>query len=245
MTPYVDGALPADERATLDRHLDGCGPCRRAVEEAGGGRHVLRGARARLEHPPLPPGLRTRCEALARHHGSRRSATGWAGRLAPGAAIAVLIFATALVVFAMATRRSNVLLAQQLTVDHLKCFRIFAPADGHGMDAHLVREMLATRYGWDVHVPPSSAADGITLVGARRCLYASGTIPHVMYRVGGEEMSLFVLDGEQRPPADLDTLGHRSKIWSDGENTFVLVSPRGAGALNEAAQYMMDQEKSR
>jgi hypothetical protein len=62
-------------------------------------------------------------------------------------------------------------------------------------------------------VPPSSAADGIRLIGARRCLYADGSLPHVMYRVGGHDVSLYVLDGVARPAADLVSLGHRSHIW--------------------------------
>lgn len=246
MTPYVDGALPPEERDTIDEHLDRCPPCRHAVNEARGARHILRQAVHRLEHPAPPPGLRSRCEALARAHGARRATRGWLGRLVPAVAIALLVLATAMTVLAMATRRSNVLLAQQLTVDHLKCFRFFGAQPGsQPMDAHVAEEMLATQYGWDVHVPPSSPEEGLTMISARRCLYASGTIPHVMYRMGDSDLSLYVLDGEQRPPADLQTLGHRSKIWSDGENTFVLVSPGSTDALNRVAEYIMKEERSR
>lgn len=245
LTPYVDGMLPASERADIEAHLDDCGPCRRAVQEAAGGRRILRHTSGGLAPALLPPGLRTRCEALAREHiASPRGVRGWASRLMTAATIALLVLATALVVFGMATRRSNVVLAQQLTADHAKCFRWFAPAGG-AVDAHLVEDMLAREYGWDVHVPPSSAASGLTLMGARRCLYASGTIPHVMYRVGDEDLSLFVLDGEQRMPAEVETLGHRSKIWSEAGTTYVLVSSGAAESLDDAAQYIMEQEKIR
>ena len=43
-------------------------------------------------------------------------------------------------------------------------------------------------------------ASGLQLVGARRCLYADGLIPHVMYRANGQDVSLFVLNGVTRNP---------------------------------------------
>jgi hypothetical protein len=87
-------------------------------------------------------------------------------------------------------------------------------------------------------VPPSS--DGLQLIGARRCLYADGLIPHVMYRANGQDLSLFVLNGMTRNPADLVTFGHRSQIWTKNNTTFVLVSPTdGNGRLVDATRYMM------
>ena len=241
MTPYVDGSLPADERADVDRHLGQCRSCERAVAEAQGGHQVLRSAAGRLSPPPLPPGLRSRCEAAARAH--LPPAATWLQRLTPLAAAAGIILATALAVLALASRQSNVLLAQQLTLDHVKCFRLFADPEAH-LDPHLAEEQLRG-YGWHVRVPPSSAANGVTFVGARRCLYTSGTIPHMMYTFNGEEMSLFVLPGEQRQDAVLDTLGHRSRIWADNGSTYVLVAPRETASLEQAAQYLRQQEQPR
>jgi anti-sigma factor RsiW len=240
MTPYVDGSLPAEERAALEQHLDRCPPCRRAVAEASGGRAVLRAAAERLPAASLPPGLQSRCEALA---GARRptAVASWGQRLIPVAASAGIILATAFIVFALASRQSNVLLAQQLTLDHVKCFGLFADPDHH-VEAPVAEEELAG-YGWHVRVPPSSAANGVTFIGARRCLYTSGTIPHMMYMLNGEALSLFVLPGERRQDAVLDTLGHRSRIWSDGESTYVLVAPRNTDTLDEAERYLMQQQE--
>ena len=90
-------------------------------------------------------------------------------------------------------------------------------------------------------MPPSSPSDGIALVGTRRCLYASGTIPHVMYRVNGQNVSLFMLTGVTRRTADLVTLGYESRIWSRGATTFVLVAPRSGHIGAIAARYVMEQ----
>jgi hypothetical protein len=84
----------------------------------------------------------------------------------------------------------------------------------------------------DIPVPPSSAEAGLELVGARRCLYAEGHMPHLLYLVGRQDVSLFVLEGEARPEATLASLGHRSNVWSVGANTFVLVALAGEGGLD-------------
>jgi hypothetical protein len=54
-------------------------------------------------------------------------------------------------------------------------------------------------------------------------------MPHLLYLVGRQDVSLFVLEGEARPEATLASLGHRSNVWSVGANTFVLVALAGEG----------------
>jgi anti-sigma factor RsiW len=243
LTPYLDGLLSPAEHADVERHLGGCPPCRRAAAEASGGRTLLRERgtplRETLRDTPLPPGLRSRCEALAATHGAH--ASWWRRRLVPALTIAVLILGTGLAVFSMETRRSDYLLAQQLTLDHMKCFYLFASPDSSPLDAHDAESWLATKYGWDLHLPPSSAAAGISLIGARRCVYASGTIPHVMYRVNGQNVSLFMLQGVTRRAVDLTTLGYESRIWSRGATTFVLIAPQAGHIGATAARYVMEQ----
>ena len=241
LTPYVDDALSPADRAEVEQHLGACPPCRRAALESQACRNALRQSSGALRSEPLPAGLRTRCEALLRAH-DRRSEGRWYMRFAPAMAVAVLVIMTAVAVLSVATRRSELVLAQQLVLDHSKCFRLFASAASGGADAGEMEAMLKSRFGWNMHVPPSSPANGITLIGARRCIYAAGTIPHVMYRIGGENVSLFVLDGESRRDAELTTLGHRSRIWSEGATTYVLVSSRSGVDLERAARYVRGQE---
>jgi hypothetical protein len=195
----------------------------------------------------VPAGLRARCEALAAARGRAvppSSPPPWRRvRLVPVALSVVVMVFMASAVLSLATRRSDTVLAAQLTADHSKCFRLFAPASGASADAAALERMLAEQYGWDVHVPASSPADDVQLVGARRCLYGEGTVPHVMYRVRGREVSLFVLDGSSRKAADLVTLGHRSRIWSRDGTTFVLVSPADAGGADDGARYVIREAR--
>lgn len=226
LTPYVDEALPADERREVERHLDACPPCRQFAIEEQGGRRLVRECADRLRQSPLPPGLRSRCEALAREHGRVRAPASWRARLVPAALMAGLVGFVGVVILPVATRRSDALLAAQLAADHVKCFQLFDSGDT--VDAQGVERDLEARYGWDVHVPPSSAEHGLRLVGGRRCLYAEGTVPHVMYRAGTAGVSLFRLEGVTREEADVTAMGQRCRIWSRGGSTFVLVAPESA-----------------
>jgi hypothetical protein len=210
LAPYVDRVLPASERADVEQHLARCQPCRGAARAEEGARAVLREKAPDLQDQPLPPGLRGRCEALASEHLKRTPARTW--RLIPVSITAVLTIFIATVVFSLATQQSNTLLAAQLTVDHSKCFGLFADADSPVADAGHLEDMLLDDYGWKVRV---------------------------MYRVNGQDVSLFMLDGVTRRDADVISLGHRSRIWSRGGTTYVLVAPTAAGELGDAARYLM------
>jgi anti-sigma factor RsiW len=235
LAQYADGALSEAECADVQRHLDACPPCRTIAGQECGARQLLRACAARLRAEPLPPGLKSRCQALSR--ASHRSHSTWLRRLVPVAITAVLVIFTGML-FSVVTRHSDALLAAQLTADHVKCFGLFRPADGESMDAAQAQQMLAARFGLDVHVPPSSGKDAVQLINARRCLYAEGRIPHLMYQANGQDVSLFILEDETRRPAELETLGHRTRIWSRGGNTFVLVSPAAEAQVASAVQYV-------
>jgi hypothetical protein len=155
--------------------------------------------------------------------------------------MAVLIIAAGIMLFSVATRQSDAVLAAQLTADHVKCFGIFEP-DGP-MEPTRVERDLEDNYGWDMHVPPSS--EDATLLGGRRCLYADGSMPHVMYRgKGTEPVSLFRLEGVVREPASVTTLGHHCRIWSRGGHTYVLVTPaRQTPEMIRLARYVQSEAR--
>jgi len=242
LTPYIDGALDEGERADVAGHLAACPPCRDEASREETGRAALRHGAERLRNEPVPPGLRTRCEALARAHAGQRQGgwfRTWPARLALGTAAAVAM----IVLFSEVTQRSNALLAAQLTADHAKCFGIFVDGDTPVADAGALERRLAGQYGWEVHVPPSSADGEVQLVGGRRCLWADGRMPHIMYRINGQHVSLFVLEGVTRPPADLVALGHRARIWSRGTTTYVLVSRAETDSVAAGAEYVMREAR--
>jgi anti-sigma factor RsiW len=226
LTPYADELLPPAERHEVEKHLGDCPPCHRSAIKEQGGRGLVRECADRLRKQELPPGLRSRCEALAREHASPTTRVSWRARLIPATLMAALATVAGLGLLSVATHRSNALLAAQLTADHVKCFKVF-DTDVE-VSAQQVEEALE-QYGWDMHVPASSPDAGARLLGGRRCLYADGTMPHVMYRAAGAApVSLFRLEGERRDEAEVTTLGHRCRIWSRGGHTYVLVAPDAA-----------------
>jgi anti-sigma factor RsiW len=240
LTSYVDEQLDPPHRTEVERHLEGCVSCRGAVARERGGQTVLRQHAQHLRDEPLPPGLRSRCESLVQEQTRAASLPGWRRTLVPTVLSVILLVFTASAIFSLATRQSDALLAAQLTADHSKCFKLFVGGNPPVMNAHEVEEMLAREYGWKIHVPPS--VDGLQLIGARRCLYADGLIPHVMYRANGQDLSLFVLNGVTRTASDLVTFGHRSQIWTKNNTTFVLVGPSDESApLADATRYMMKE----
>lgn len=225
LTPYVDDELPPAERTAVEGHLNRCPPCRQSAGEEQGGRRLVRECADRLQQPALPPGLRSRCEQLAAEHCRGRVWRPWPARLIPVALMAAVVIVAAVGVLSVATRQSGTLLAAQLTADHVKCFEVFEP-NAPAASAQAVENELELEYGWDMHVPPSSPENGLRLLGGRRCLYAEGTMPHVMYRTAGAApVSLFKLEGVVREEADVKTMGHRCKIWSRAGSTYVLVMP--------------------
>ncbi len=168
---------------------------------SGGGRRtrradVLRHHAARLREEPLPPGLRSRCESIVQGGSAGARVPGWRRTLVPTVLSVILLVFTASAIFSLATRRSDAVLAAQLTADHSKCFKLFVGEES-SMSAEEAEQFLSQQYGWKIHVPPSTA--GMQLLGVRRCLYADGLIPHVMYRSNGA--GSLALRPERRHPS--------------------------------------------
>ncbi len=253
LTAFLDAELTAGSRADVQRHLDACPACHHLAAIERGGRTLLRQRAARVT-PPVPTALRDRCQALAEAYRTGRHRSGatsswlglppvtpwsWKTRLVPVSLTSTLLVFTTVAVLSLATSSSSAFLAAQLTADHVKCFVLFPGWKGMGSDAHTVEQQLVQHYGWHVQVPPSSGGEGVQFVGARRCLFADGLIPHMMYRAGGRDISLYVLNGPARAGAEVLALGHRSRIWSRGDKTFVLVAASGPGDLTAAVRYLM------
>ena len=89
-------------------------------------------------------------------------------------------------------------------------------------EAELLRE-----YGWRLDVPETLGADGGRLVAVRRCLYGDGRAAHLLYRVDGAPVSLFILPGLERPAEALTMFGHDEVVWTAEGRTYLLVGAEG------------------
>jgi anti-sigma factor RsiW len=220
MTPHLDGETAGEDRIAVEAHLGACPGCRDRAKAEGTARRVLR-ERAAVVVGQAPLGLRTRIAATSvRSREMRR----WPmGRLVAAPIAAALVLALAGVVLYGLAGRSSVLLAAQLTLDHLKCFSFFEGQSGPP-DSKVLEARFHDQYGWHMTVPAGSEADGLALTGARRCFYHDGRIAHVLYRQNGNPVSLFMLPRTARLAATVTVLGHQSRIWSRGNMTYVLVA---------------------
>jgi anti-sigma factor RsiW len=246
VTPFVDGELPQDEQQAIATHLTACRACRTRVAAERAVRSVLRARRADLSSPPAPPLLKARC-ALLRSHAptavplradgaasTRRPGTVWRARVAPFALAATLVLAVTGAFIYQATKSSSRVLAAELAMDHEKCFRLNRLL-GTQHSAENVEAAMASGFDWNVQLPATDSHADVSLVGSRPCLYGEGKVAHIMYMHNGQPVSLFMLPRVSRANELVQVLGHRARIWSEGDRTFVVIGRESAPAIDEMA----------
>lgn len=227
LAAYVDD-VPTVDRPFVETHLATCAACRRDLDVHRAMRRALADHGSQTM-PPVPPGLRTRLAATLAAEASPAVAVGWRTRLSAFAAAAVVVLAVGAVALPVVTGRSTIVLAAQMALDHLKCFAIDGHDHGETLSVADAEAELFDEYGWRLDVPESAGAADGRLVAVRRCLYGDGRAAHLLYRVGGEPVSLFILPGTTRAAADLSLLGHDEVVWSAGGRTYLLVGAEGTG----------------
>ncbi len=168
----------------------------------------------------------------------------WTGRLTAFAAAAIVVLTLGAILLPAVTIRSTAVLAAQLALDHLKCFTIEGDADGEPIAKDAAESTLKNEFDLTVTVPPSLPGAQLELMAVRRCLYGDGRAAHLMYRLNGEPLSLFIVPGLSRPAAELSLFGHDQQVWSAGNRTYMLVSRAGTREeLARVASYLRNEAK--
>jgi anti-sigma factor RsiW len=245
VTPFVDGELPQDEQQTLAQHITACPACRGKVVAERAIRSVMQARRAELSGPPAPASLKARCARsvqlpAAPSIKSESSSvpflrvSAWRARVAPFALAATLLLAVGGALIYQATRGSSRVLAAELTMDHEKCFRLNRLLGTHHSPETVESEMAST-FDWNVQLPDESGQGALDLVGSRPCLYGEGKVAHIMYTYNGQPVSLFMLPRETRASELVQVFGHRARIWSESNRTFVLVARESAAEMEHMA----------
>jgi len=229
----ADGAASEADRALVTTHVQTCAACAHALQVQQL-MHQAMARRGRATADVAPPGLRTRIAANLAAERSPVIDVGWRTRLSAFAAAAVVVLALGAVALPVITGRSTVVLAAQLALDHLKCFTIDGHDHGEVLSVAEAEAELLNDYGWQLSVPPSAGSDQGRLLAVRRCLYGDGRAAHLLYRVDGEPVSLFILPGLERPVDQLSLLGHDEVVWNANGRTFMLVG--NAGSRNQLLQ---------
>lgn len=239
---YVDDEAGPPERAAVEAHLGACPPCRERLSGERAARDVLR-ARRPLLRCSASEQLRARCAAT----GKSRSVTPIVARPSlrrrtwvPLAFAATLVLAVA-VVFLLGLDDSAEVLAAQLAVDHVKCFQV-PPGHTSPVDAAALGGQWKGAHGWALRIPPGTPAEGLELLGVRRCLSSKGKVAHVMYTWRGEPLSIYVMPASPRRSAAtveeaVATFGQRAVIWSTADRTYAIVARGRPAELEHVARY--------
>jgi anti-sigma factor RsiW len=243
VTPYVDGELPADERALVDHHLNRCPPCHSRVAAETAVRDLMRARKPGLTAPRASASLRAQCSELVNQRGDASAAAlrpgvprssaaraigawwaaPWRSRVAPLALTASLALLVGGAFLYLLTPYSTRVLAAELCADHMACF---AANNLLGTDEApaAVESAMQSAFGWQLRLPEQFDAAGLELVGGRRCLYGGGKVAHLMYRHQGRPVSIFMLPKSVRREELVEILGHEVAIWASGDRTFVLIT---------------------
>jgi len=231
LPPFVDGVAGELERARVTAHLERCAACRETAEAQGAVRRLLRDRHEALR-VAAPPGLAAQVRAAARRNAST-AALGRGGRLSALAAAAALVLAVT-GGFAWGTGRSSVLLAAQLTLDHIKCFIVDGDDHADHYSADVAEARMQEQFGWSVAIPTPATRPDVHLVSVRRCLYGEGMVAHVLYRVQDQPVSLFVMPDRDASQADISAFGRHAQVLTRHGVTYVLVAPAALTGVAEA-----------
>ena len=234
LAPWVDGDISPTDRGIVDAHLSVCSACATRAARERSARHVVHRARPELLAETAPEGLHARIQAYAREARPAAVSGGW--RRLPISIAATLLLAFSGLTLHLATGRSTTLLAAQLAADHVKCHLM--QRDQGAADPLEVQHRLAERYGFHARVPASSPEQRLRLVGATRCLTGEGTNAHILYRLDGRPVSLYLVPHETRSAVSVRVLGRDAVVWSRDNGTYVLVADSGASDLGRVARYM-------
>lgn len=211
--PFVDGELADADGADVRAHLAACPPCRSRIDAERAAREAVCAAREGLREG-APPALRARCARCARLCRGRHSRRWISLTLAAAASL------LAALIWFGGTDAGTPVLAAQLTLDHVKCSKMNG-ARVSGSPVQLAA-YWRERYGWPIRVP-AAMNDRVSLAGVRRCDSSEGGTAHIMYRIDGRPLSLFIARDGGRTPRIFDVFGHEAIVWSSDDRTYVLV----------------------
>jgi len=218
LPPFVDGEAAPRDAAIIDAHLARCATCRNVVLEQREVRTLLASRRTSLSES-APAGLETDLRRLARRPAATAPGA-WSRRFSPMAAAAALVLAVTGGLY-WGTGQSSVLLAAQLTLDHIKCFMIDGDEEAQPITVGTAELRLRESFGMDVRLPAPSQDGDAHLVGVRKCLYGEGWVAHVLYRVHGEPVSMFVMPAQAAGAADVSAFGRHAAVVTRRGHTYV------------------------
>lgn len=243
---YVDGELNSLQAAALERHLESCGTCKSALDEA---RALREAVRARAPYHRAPEGLLARLTAQtsgqrpvtasnsipASSTARRRAWQRWSLPLAASLAIAVAVDS------GLQWRRAGDRLAGEVLDAHVRSLMADHLADVPSTDQHTVKPWFADKLDFS---PPvrDLAGDGFPLSGGRLDFIDHHPAAALVYRHRLHVINVFVWPATEDSiltPATQTRDGFNLVHWRSGGMELWAVSDLNVGELNQFARLLL------
>jgi anti-sigma factor (TIGR02949 family) len=234
--------LPRGLREEVERHLQGCPACQRALEVEGALDNLLERSAPR---PPAPAALRDRLAGLVSAGAvpaspDVRSVPPWARgrRLALPALAAGLALALGVLVVdrrVVEASRAEALLTDELVNDHLRVLAGQRPAEIESGGPHQVKPWFEGRLDFAPEVPVPALAE-LQLRGGAVGYVLDRRAAVLQYTLRLHRLTLLVVRAEGLPwppgvPRVTEARGFHVVRWRAGPLGYALVSDVGAGDL--------------
>lgn len=228
---YVDGEFDAAERCDAAAHLAACPACRALVEREGELRGAMRACLKRAfaaEDGQASPALRLRIVTAL----DREREPWWRRLLAP-VPIGVVVLCAACAAF-VATRRGDDLLVEEAVRRHVRNLPLEVTSDRATPEQ--VHAWFDGKLDFNPR-PPSFAAPGVQLVGARLSHISDRPAAYMRYHLPRGHVGLFIVEDPQRRFGDsgrtvrvgreevhlVNARGYNLAVWRHGEILYSLV----------------------
>ena len=230
---YADGELDAVTSATVEKHLEHCAACQRALDRFSSLRLLVKEA---IPCPAVPRGLADRIRSRVKPLESAPPAFGhrWWEWLKPAA----LVAATAMVTWLAAVQFTQVpqkqIIAEEVISSHVRATLTGHVADVASSERHTVKPWLSSKLDFSPPVPDLTAA-GFPLTGGRLDYVAGRPVAVLVYERRKHVIDLFVWPGNQAPRLDgvqtLSRNGYQVVNWNERGMALWAVSDLNAAEL--------------
>lgn len=245
LSPYLDGEIPAAERARIEAHLRDCPACRQTLADlsaiAGNIRHASRysapaGLAARI-NAALPPPARD-----PRPQPERR--VSWFS-LRPWQALAASVLLTAVassgITLSLTGQDVRGRLDDEVVAAHVRSLMANHLTDVASSEQHTVRPWFSGRV--DVAPPARDfASEGFPLVGGRLDYLDRRAAAALVYRHGAHIINVFIRADDDAAAATAPTLhphqGYVIANWSGGGLAYTAVSDVSAAEMEKLARLL-------
>jgi anti-sigma factor RsiW len=236
---YVDGELDFARRMEIDRHLDICYSCKR---ERQGWFELRFAVREEVPYFSAPPALVQRVRLMVREQTLREPhavSLPWRW-LAAGAAFALVVLLTAMMVFLPPREPS---LAREIVAGHVRSLMAGHLTDMVWTDYRMVPPWFVERLGF---APPVEdlTGEGFPLVGCRLDYVNGRRVAALVYQRGHHYINLFVwpsTDPRSEKVLREKSEGYNLLDWNKGGMTFWAVSDLADDEMQTLARLLLNQ----